>query len=378
MSELADGTVDKRAGVLLGGSQPFKIAVFSPNMARGTNLSSAAGTPAVTWPEQVRIAQAAERAGLDAVIPVARWRSPSPSYDPALHRCFEPFAWAAGISAVTQRIQVFATFHVSTVHPVRAAKEIATLDHISGGRFGLNVVAGWNADEFRMFDQTLDEHDDRYEIADEWMTFIERIYTEEQPFDVLTKWFKSFDVVSQPLPVQRPGPVVMSAGFSPAGRAFAAKHADINFVITPDRDAARTAIAETKARAGDEHGRELLVFGAAHILCRDTEAEARREYARVVHELGDWPAARNALKLLVGSSLSAEYADAMAESAIFGFFATPLVGTPEQIVEQMAMMADDGLDGIAVSWVDYERGIEQYDETLRPLLEAGRLRSTVT
>lgn len=376
MTDFADATVAKEAGLVLGSPHRFKLAVFSPNMAGGTNLTSAEGPPTVTWQEQVRIARSAEAAGFEAVIPVARWRSPSPTLEPARHRSFEAFTWAAGIAALTERIQVFATCHVSTVHPVRAAKEIATVDHISGGRFGLNVVAGWNADEFRMFDESLNEHDDRYEIADEWMTFVERIFTEDQPFDVGGKWFKSFDVTSQPRPIQRPGPVIMSAGFSTAGRAFAAKHADINFVIAPDRDAARTAIAQAKARARDQYGRELLVFGAAHILCRDTEAEARAEHDRVVHELGDWPAARNALRLLVGSSHSADYADTMAAAAIFGFFATPLVGTPDQVVDGVAQMADDGLDGMAVSWVDYESGLRQYDEILRPLMVSAGLRTS--
>lgn len=374
MSAFADASLTKGSGPLLGSENRFKLAVFSPNMAGGTNLTTASGPPVVSWSEQVRIAQAAELAGIEAIVPVARWRSPASTARLEAHRSFEPFTWAAGISAVTSAIQVFATIHVTTSHPVRAAKEIATIDHIAGGRFGLNVVAGWNADEFRMFDQTLSEHDDRYQIADEWMTFVERIFQEQQPFDVHTKWFKSFDVVSQPLPIQARSPVVMSAGFSPAGRRFAAQHADINFVIAPDRAAARLAIAETKHRAASEFGRELLVFGAAHILCRDTEAAALEEYERVVRQLGDRDAAERALRLLVGSSQSADYAAAMAESAIFGFFATPMIGTPDQIVEQIRLMSDDGFDGAAVSWVDYEAGIDQYHEVLLPRLVSAGLR----
>ena len=67
------------------------------------------------------------------------------------HRNFETFTWAAGLAASTDEIGVFATFHVPTVHPVRAAKEVVTIDHISGGRFGLNIVAGWNEREIAMF-----------------------------------------------------------------------------------------------------------------------------------------------------------------------------------------------------------------------------------
>ena len=72
--------------------------------------------------------------------------------------------------------------------------------------------------------------------------------------------------------------------------------------------------------------------------------------------------------------LSAEYADTMAASAIFGFFATPLIGTPDSIVEQISAMVDDGFDGLALSWVDYEEGLEQYQSELLPRLTARGLR----
>jgi len=374
-TSFADATVDKSRGPLLGSPNRLRLAVFSFNMVGGTTLTHADGPPAVTWPESVAIAQAADNAGIEAVIPVARWRGPSTDPGGARHRSFEPFAWAAGIAAVTTRTQVFATVHLPTMHPLRAAKEVATVDHISGGRFGLNVVAGWNADEFRMFDLALAEHDDRYEVAGEWMDFLGRASAPEQPFDFHGRHFRGSGVISEPRPVQRPGPVIMSAGFSPAGRAFAARHADINFAIVPPDEQGRRAIREIKQTARERWDRDVLVFGAAHILCRDTEGDARREYARVVQEMGDRPAAANAIRLLMPSSQSAEFAPEMTESAIFGFFATPMVGTASQVCEMMAEMSAAGMDGLAVSWVDYRTGIDQYVDELCPLLVREGLRS---
>ncbi len=374
MIPFADATVAKADGPLLGGPDRFRLAVFSPNMAGGTNLTAAPGPPVVTWEESTAIARAADRAGFDAIIPVARWRSPKRRAEPAANRSFEPFAWAAGLAAVTERIQVFATVHMATTHPLRAAKEAATVDHISGGRFGLNVVAGWNAAEFAMFGHDLLGHDDRYGMADEWMHVLDRAFAGEHPFDVEGRYFSGTDLVSEPRPVQHPGPVIMSAGASPAGRAFAARHADLNFVILPDRDAARSTVAAVKAEARRDGDRDLLVFGAGHILCRDTEAEARRDHRRVVDELGDREAAADAIASLMGGSQSASFDPAMAEAAIFGFFATPLVGTAEQVVEAIAGMADDGLDGLALSWVDYGEGIEQYASELAPLMAEAGLR----
>ena len=367
--------IEKSAGPLLAGPNPFKLAVFSHNMAGGANLTYAPGPPVVSWEESVRIAQAADRAGIEAVIPVARWKGMSTDEEIDRHRSFETFTWAAGLAALTERITVFATFHVPTVHPVRAAKEIATVDHISGGRFGVNVVAGWNQDEFRMFDIALREHDDRYVVAGEWISFVEQIFTREQPFDFMGEVFQGGHVISQPLPVQTPGPVVMSAGFSPAGRAFAAAHADIAFVIVPGLEGTAKAVTEMKARAREEHGRDLRVFGAAHILCREREADARRDFTRVVEQEGDWRAAATAIALLIPGSRSADWQHSMGPQAVFGFFAHPLVGTPEQVVDGFAAMAAAGLDGAAISWVDYDEGIAQYDEVLRPLLGEAGLRA---
>jgi alkanesulfonate monooxygenase SsuD/methylene tetrahydromethanopterin reductase-like flavin-dependent oxidoreductase (luciferase family) len=370
----ADAGVDRATGRLVARDDHFALAVFSSNMAGGANLTTVDGPPVVTWDETVRIARAAEAAGFEAIIPVARWRSPSDTADPSAHRSFETFTWAAGVAASTETIQVFATFHVPTVHPVRAAKEIATVDHISGGRLGVNVVAGWNMTDFQMFGIELAEHDQRYEIAGEWMEFLDRIFTGEQPFDFTGRWYEANSVISEPRPVQTPGPLVMSAGFSPAGREFAARHADINFVITPDRSAAREAITAAKQRARDVYGRELKVFGAAHILCRDSDAAAQAEYRRVVHEHGDRAGAAAAIRGLMGGSQSAEFAPEMEEAAIFGVFATPMVGSPEHVVEQFAAMREDGLDGAAVSWVDYEEGIEQFGAELAPLMIDAGLR----
>ncbi|MDL4818533.1 LLM class flavin-dependent oxidoreductase [Actinomadura opuntiae] len=369
----AGAVTDRSAGPLLGSPNRLKLAVFSANMAGGANLTFAPEAPRATWPESVEIARAAEAAGFEALIPVARWRGMA---DPArrdAHRSFESFSWAAGIAAVTERIQVFATFHIPVVHPVSAAKQIATVDHIAGGRFAVNVVAGWNEDEFRMFGLEQREHDDRYAVADEWMSFLGRIWAAEEEFDFDGRFFKARSVLSEPKPVQRGRPVVMNAGFSPAGRDFAAKHADLTFAMVPDAAAAARIVPGLKADVQERHDRKLMVFAGAHIVCAATEDAARREYGRMVDEVGDHDAAANAIRLLIPNSGSADFdAEGMAASAIAGFFALPLVGTPDSVVRQMSELADAGLDGLALSWLDYQAGIDQYARELRPrLVEAG-------
>ncbi|MGZ3619262.1 MAG: LLM class flavin-dependent oxidoreductase, partial [Candidatus Binataceae bacterium] len=118
----------------MGSSNPIaaspnrlKLGVFGLNVSSGCSMTSAADTLKIDWEESVRIARAAEAAGIEALVPVARWRGFGGATN-FNHRSFETMTWAAGLAAATERIGIFATVHVPTVHPVRAAKEIATID----------------------------------------------------------------------------------------------------------------------------------------------------------------------------------------------------------------------------------------------------------
>src|SRR5262249_31254638 len=135
---------------------------------------------------------------------------------------FETLTHAAALAALTRRIAIFSTVHVPLIHPVFAAKALMTIDHVSRGRAGLNIVCGWNQEEFDMFGHRQSEHDDRYEQGFEWLTVLNRIFTCEQPFDYDGKYYRLRQVIGAPAPVQRPRPVTLSAAFSPAGRRFAA------------------------------------------------------------------------------------------------------------------------------------------------------------
>src|SRR3546814_9597851 len=79
----------------------------------------------------------------------------------------DPFTWAAGIAQATRRAGIFVTSHAASMHPVLAAKQAATIDHISNGRLTLNVVGGWNRPELEMFGGPLREHGQRYERSEE-------------------------------------------------------------------------------------------------------------------------------------------------------------------------------------------------------------------
>jgi alkanesulfonate monooxygenase SsuD/methylene tetrahydromethanopterin reductase-like flavin-dependent oxidoreductase (luciferase family) len=143
--------------------------------------------------------------------------------------------------------------------------------------------------------------------------------------------------------------------------------------MLPD-SAAAGLVPRLKAEAAELHGRKLQVFAGAHIVCAATDRQARSEYDRMVGELGDRRAAETALRLLTPDAAGVAADSRAADAAIAGFFALPLVGSPDTVVARMAELAAAGLDGLALSWLDYDAGIEQYASELRPRLVAAGLR----
>ena len=180
----------RQSNQLISSKNRLKFGVFGVNVSGGCSMTDLPEVLQIEWAESVRVAQAAEAAGIEAIIPVARWNGMGGKIN-FNHRNFETFTWAAGLAAVTSKITIFATVHVPTVHPVRATKEVATIDHISGGRFALNLVAGWNEDEMQMFGISQLPHDERYEFADEWLSMCKELWTKPGQFDWQGKYFSS-------------------------------------------------------------------------------------------------------------------------------------------------------------------------------------------
>jgi FMNH2-dependent dimethyl sulfone monooxygenase len=287
---------------LLGSPNAFKLAVFGFNSQGGCTITEAPGTVYPTWEEQVKIAQLAERCNMEALLPGARWMGYGGKTN-FQGRTFEPFPWAAALAAITSRIQVFATYHVPTAHPVRIAKTIATIDQIAGGRFGVNIVAGWNVQEIELFGSEQREHDLRYEYAADFFDVVGQLLAGNgETRDIDTEYFHLKGAYSEPGPVQTPRPAYMAAGLSPAGRDFAAHYADVSFIPAADLTAAEKIIADTRRRAAG-YGREILVFGQSTIVCADTEKEAQDYYRYYVEEKGDFDAARNLVTSLFGSTI---------------------------------------------------------------------------
>ena len=363
----------RHAHVPVFNDNKLKLGIFGMNCSNGCTITHAPTSFEPTYQHNVKIARLADRIGLELLVPVGRWKHFGGSTRFNANN-LEVYTWATAMACNTEKLMVFATSHVPTVHPLLAAKQSATIDNISAGRFGLNIVCGWFRPEIEMFGIEQRDHDSRYRMADEWLTVIKQAWT-EQDFDHHGEFYDIKGGFLLPKPVQQPYPTLINAGSSEAGREFSARHVDYNFITITTEDEARFLITDVKQRAA-QHRRECGVMTYGLVCCRDTEAEAREVYDSIVRH-GDWEATENIMKMLGIESSSFGNQDTvrnLGERFIAGWGGYPLVGTPEQVVEKMLAIHAMGIDGFILSWLDYAQELEYFGARVMPLLRQAGLR----
>ena len=350
---------DPQAPALFG-DQPLKLGVFNFNCSGGmTMVDDSPNT--LSWETMRAIAIKADWMGLEAIVPVARWRGFGGSSD-FNGTSFEPFTWAAGLAEATTHTLVFATPHLPLMHPVAAAKMAATVDHLSGGRLGLNLVVGWFTDEMKMFGATQRGHDDRYRYGSEWLEIARRLWSEDEPFDFEGEFFDLQGVQGAPKPLQQPRPVLINAGGSPVGLDFAAREVDFNFTSVTSVASARKLTPKVKRLAAESYGRELGVITSAVVIRRDTEAEAKAVYERILVD-ADWEGARNVMKTLgIESQSFGEHIRDFEAKLVVGFGAHVICGAPEQVAEGLRELSDAGTDAVFIGLPDYDAELDFFGE----------------
>lgn len=366
------GSVDIASTPIMN-DQKMKLGLFAFNCSGGMVMSNAPTTFRVTWEQQKKIAQLADCIGFEAIVPVARWRGfgGDTNFNGV---CYETFTWAAGLAEATENIQVFTTSHVPTVHPIAGAKMATTIDHISGGRYGINVVMGWFPPEMEMFGGKQLDHDDRYAYGGEWLDFVQELWSKDGEFDFDGKFFQAKGVESYPKPLCGPRPALINAGTSPAGLEFSAKYVDVNLTALDSLESMKEHSDKIKARARDGYGRKIQVMTYALVVCRDTEEQAKADHQRIIDE-GDWDGARNVMSALGMQSQSfASQIEKFQERFIAGWGGINIVGTPEQVAEQFQELSEAGMDGTIIGFLDYEPELQHFNETVMPLLRERGLR----
>jgi alkanesulfonate monooxygenase SsuD/methylene tetrahydromethanopterin reductase-like flavin-dependent oxidoreductase (luciferase family) len=328
----------------------LRLGIFMPNCSYGTSISSYKPDPD-DWriESNQKIASAAEAAGLHFLFPVSRWMGFGGETN-YLGTSIETMTWAASLLTTTSRIQVFSTVHVPAFNPLVAAKMGASLDHIGGGRWGINLVSGWNKAEFRMMGVEILEHADRYRRTAQFIEILKGLWTEPPgSFDYESDWYRIRGGYVSPQPVAKPHPPIVNAGSSEDARETVAQHCDWAFMSPPTLEANAEAAADFKARAAG-HRRQVRCVSAVYLICRETAAEAHAERDRIISKI-DRAAAENWCQEL--GLESGSFDDHTLEMIALGAGAMPIIGDAEAVAEGLTQLYEAGIDGALMSYPDY-------------------------
>jgi alkanesulfonate monooxygenase SsuD/methylene tetrahydromethanopterin reductase-like flavin-dependent oxidoreductase (luciferase family) len=357
-------------------SNRMKLGVFAFNGSAAT-MTTLPDQYEPTWPNTLDVAREADRAGFEALVPYARWRS-FVDADHRSGRVFETLTWAAALGAATSYSAVMSTCHVPLVHPLMAAKAATTIDHISNGRFALNIVCGWFEPEIEMFNAPQLDHGQRYGYADEWVTILKRLWTEDDAFDLPGRYISVSGALSQPKPIQKPYPALMNAGGSETGRRFVARHCDLAFVVPRQDDDSiiKEQVDQYREFARRETNRDVQVWSSAYVAQADSYDDAVKFVDYYAMEHGDDAHADAFIRESITRSrvMAPEALQKLRRSVKAGTGGVPLLGTAADIVARLERLSRCGLDGLLLVWMDFQDGIRRFNREVLPLMEQAGLR----
>lgn len=355
--------------MMLGLFIPLQQGAWTPSKAsRGTDWS---------FEYNAECAVRADELGFDLVFGLAQWLGKGGLGGEIRFRenTQDPLLVTAGLAALTKNIMLISTVHVLYGwHPLLLAKYAATLDHMTEGRWGINMVTGIKKEDFAMFGLEHVEHDLRYEMADEFVDVMKMLWTTDENINFHGRFYDMEKGFVSPKPIHG-RPIIVNATSSGAGQRFAEKHSDIMFITRPASKDVFAAIGERNElikREARQAGREMKTIINPHVICADTEKEARARRQHFI-DTADEVALENFLKLITGGDTVSWKGAVKDDLAVGGNM--QVVGTPEQVVEQFVKLSEAGCDGIQINFFDYLPDLEYFGEKVLPLMKEAGLRN---
>ncbi len=231
-----------------------------------------------TFKHNLAITLEAERQGLDFVLSMIKFRGFGGETN-FWDGCLDSVNLTSALAASTTRIGLIATISLLSTHPAVAARMIATLDDISGGRCGLNIVTGWNKPEYEQMGLWPgDEYfERRYQYAGEYLTILRSLWRTGR-VDHHSEFFQLTDCQCEPRP-SRDIPIVC-AGQSAQGVRFTAENGDHNFVMTGKSSLRRITDGLGEVAAG--FGRQVGTYALFVMIAAETDREAEEQAQQIV------------------------------------------------------------------------------------------------
>ncbi|MDI4648132.1 LLM class flavin-dependent oxidoreductase [Cohnella hashimotonis] len=364
-------------------SQPLMLGLFLPLQTGGWSQSTLPRGTDWSFEYNKRLTQQAENLGFDIAFGLSQWLPKGGFGGETGYRenFLDPFVSAVALASATRRILLMGTIHIlyGPWHPMHLAKFLATADHISQGRFGANIVTGYAENEPKMFGVTRGDHDRRYAQSAEFTRICNALWSGVDNLTYKGEFYNLEEAYVSPRPLYG-RPVLATASGSPAGFDYASKYSDVVFVSSPAGEKLEDALPKLPAHvatvknAAAALGRKIRVIINPTIIVRPTREEAFAYYQAIMDHadlgaIGSFSARHKA-----GDSQS--WLEHSARGRAVGGH-LHVVGSPEDVAEQLGQLHAAGIDGIQITFYDYEPELAYFGESVIPLLEQAGLRHAV-
>lgn len=343
------------------------IGVFMPIANGGWIMSKNAPRLDGSYAYNRQVAQLADRIGFDFIMSMAKFRGyggETRHWEDTL----DATATMAALADATSRVKVWTTIHALVQNPAFTAKMMATLDQISEGRAGLNLVTGSYRGEFAQmgaWPEAID-HDQRYDLALEWIQAVKALWTEPS-VTMNGRYVTLDDCRSDPKPSTRP--FLVCAGTSQKGMRFSSEEMDGMFLHGSDPAKLAATSRAAKAEAASL-GRTLRTYAMMTVVMDDTDAAAQATADR--YRAGLDEGALLGMMRAYGF-LDAEIGkeNAFVTSARSGFMAPYVLGTPDTVFAHLTEIFERSqIDGIMLIFPDYLTGLPRFGSEVLPRLRA--------
>jgi pyrimidine oxygenase len=348
----------------------MEIGVFLPIGNNGWLISENAPQYMPSFDLNKQIALEAEKYGLDFILTMIKLRGFGGKTQFWEHN-LESFTLMAGLAAVTSRIKIFATAATLTLPPAIVARMASTIDSISHGRFGINLVTGWQKAEYDQMGlwPGEDHFVSRYDMLSEYTQILRDLW-KTGVSDFKGKYFKMTDCRVSPRP--QADMKIICAGSSDEGLAFSAQYADHAFcfgkgVNTPT---AFRSVNQRLAAATAKTGRVVDTFVLMMVIADETDeaAEAKWQSYRdgVDHVAVAWLSDQSAANSISTTTNTRQMSDAT--SAVNINMGT-LVGSYAKIASMLDEIAEvPGTGGVLLTFDDFLEGVENFGKRIQPLM----------
>ena len=343
------------------------FAYWVPNVSGGLVVSNIEQRTDWSYEYNVRLAQAAEKSGFEYALTQIRFTA---GY--GAENQHESVSFSHGILAKTEKLKVIAAILPGPWKPALAAKQLATIDHLTNGRIAINVVSGWFRGEFDAIGEEWPEHDQRYARSEEFIRTLKGVWTQDN-FSFDGKYYQFNNYTLKPKPVQKPHIEIFQGGSSRAARDMASRVSDWYFTNgnTPAEIKKQIDDIREKAKANNH---SVKIGVNAFIIARDTEEEAQAvlqdiiDHAHIdaVKAFGDATReAGAATQEGEGNWAKSTFEDLVQYN---DGFRTNLIGTPQQIAERIIELKNVGVDLVLSGFLHFIEEVEYFGEKVLPLV----------